>query len=389
MLKILVVWFFFKFGYPLTKTFNMKFSHILRSPHFVYLFSLLILIVSCHKEKAPNEELRNEDFAIVSKINAWLDTNLQTDTTQLTKKIIKLIKENLVFDKLSFEKLNDKEKICIVPLKESFNSRFNENKRKVTNVVFIINENDSIRKGNIVQFIPDNGQSISSIPLNTFHKILEIDGKFLFLSIKDRPIWEVGYKEGEPFSYGIAEARETATGANGRLNECINWFITTTIYYTDGTSYSYEEYVGTTCGEMCQDVRLANGRTYRVNCGGGSGGGSTTELSPKAVDWVVGASANGYWLVRSFETLNGVRTEPGPNGGYFTSITHNSSGIINNVPNEPGLPYGSWSEMQAVTSLQSSGGLAKSTVKGKISFSSFPDVYLDNFKLWFFYIEYP
>ncbi len=372
----------------------MKHSSISRLVTFLFVSSLMLLFNSCRKETTTNNETRVSNLAMIAKINSWLDENKQADTSKQSKAILESVRESLDFNKLSFEKLNNKEKFCVVPLKDAFYSGYNVGKYKITNAVFIINENDSIRKGNIVQFLPDNRQSITAVPKNTFYKIfnhesLDHDGKFSFLSIKDKLIWEIGYKDKRPFSYGIVEARESATSANEKVNQCINWFLTTTIYFTDGSHYSTEEYVGTSCDDMCTEVKLANGRSYRFNCGGGSGGGGGTELPPKGVDWVVGASGQGFWQVKSFETLNGVRTEPGPNGGYFTGITHNTSAIINNVQNEPGLPYGTWTQLQATVVLQSSGGLAKSTVKGKITFASFPDAYLDNFKVWFFYVEYP
>ena len=362
----------------------------------VLLFFILVVINSCKKSYESNDSTSTQNSLIITKINSWLDANKKLDSSQRTKDIVESIRSSLDFNKMSFQKLNAKEKFCIIPLLETFKSDYNIGKYKISNMVFILNEIDSIRKGNIVQFLPNNGQQIKTLPSNTFYKIfnheeIEQDGKFSFLNIKDRLIWEIGYKNKVPYSYGKVEARENSTDSNiYRSNgECIDWFLITTIYYTDGSVETFEEYLGTTCGDMCQEVRVSGGRVYRVNCGGGGGGGEIIDLPPKPVDWTVGKNPNDFWLVKSFETLNGQRTSPGPDGGYFTGISHNNSGIINNVQNEPGLPYGTWTQFQAVANLLNSNGIAKSTVKGKVAFSSFADVYLDNFRIWFFYVEYP
>src|SRR4030095_13257141 len=345
------------------------------------VLGLPILISSCKKEGAIPKDTPSENLVIINKINAWLEETKKADTSQHSTTTIQSIKDNLDFTKISFEKLSDKEKFCIVALKNEFQSSYNINKYKITNVVFILNENDSIRKGNIIQFLPDNSSSITIIPHNTFYKIfnhqlLDVDGKFSFLSIKDRIIWEIGYKDKKPYSYGVAEARESNSDPVGRVNECINWYLVTTYTYTDGTTYTTEQYLYTDCGR-CEQTRLANGTVYRINCGGGGGGGTGTSYPvSKPVDWKVGVAtgiAAGAWYVQSYETLNGVRV-PGsePDNGYFTGTqTHNGDEIFNTYPNTPSYPYGNWTRLQAANIIINS-GTVESDVNGKVNYPQFP-----------------
>lgn len=281
-------------------------------------------------------------------------------------------------------------------MKDTFTSDYNSDKETIDHFVVIINEQGNVRKGNVVQFIPSTGQNIEELPYNTFHKIFnhqspDYNGKFSFINIRDRVVFEVTYENKRPVSYGNVEARESATSApTGRSNRCIDWYLITTYYYEDGTYYTTEQYLFTTCDE-CQTYRTANGRSYRTNCGGGSGGNGETPIPvTKAVNWIVGAAADGAWNVKSYETLSGEKVVNNPSAGYFTGIVHNNSAIFNSVPNEPGHPYGTWQELQANVWLQTN-VLARCTISGKVTYANnLPDTELnDRMNVWAFWTEFP
>lgn len=72
----------------------------------------------------------------------------------------------------------------------------------------------------------------------------------------------------------INGSKDRAT--NGRTKGCIDWYLITTYYYSNGTKRTTEEYLFTTCDDECNTTRVAG----RIKCGGGGGGGGTIGSGP-------------------------------------------------------------------------------------------------------------
>lgn len=349
---------------------------------FTFLQKMMILLAliylsACQKEVAPDLAAENSTGILgskkeaVTKVNTWLENQKKLTTTVIGTSVDN-IKINLDFEKLYFEKLNETEKLVIVPLKNSFFSAANKRKNSFNLLLLIINKEGNIRKGNIVQFIAKNGKPVNALPKNTFYNFynayhLVSDGSFTFLNINDKILYQMDYTDGKLSAYSEKQNRQDNNTASNTVlstpSNCTDWYWVTTYYNADGTSYTNAQYLYTTCNNSDESVEPEGG--------GPGGGGSNDEetMAPKQEQWIVAANAYGYWFVQSTEQLNGVKKPSLPGGGYFTSIIHLSA----DVANSGGSNYNFTSPSATVSY---GGSAAQSTVSGilKSPNNTFPDV---------------
>ena len=251
-------------------------------------------------------------------MNAWLDRKHSTNTARNER--IKIIRENLDFPRLSFEELNQGEKFIIVPIKKGFIANAHKADNPINNLLLILDKQGNIRKGNLVQYIPENRQAMNSVPAYTFYGMFNdhkvgADGRFVFLSIFDKFLYETKYENGSQETFSeIRPKSEPANTASRENQTCTDWYLITTYYYADGTTVTYESFLYTTCsgcqpGELCSEID-------------GTGGGDGN-----SVDYEYNVSKSVYWTVHSFraageiksiERLRGKRVATASQGGYFT-----------------------------------------------------------------------
>ncbi|HEV8284288.1 MAG TPA: hypothetical protein VGQ09_08255 [Chitinophagaceae bacterium] len=214
-----------------------------------YVALIIVFFNSCKKETSQN--LSNTE--IIVKVNSWLEQ--QKSEKQPNKAAnIDLLKNNLDFSKLEFEKSDNEEQILIIPINESFKTIKKIDKNLNLNLLLIINKSGDIRKGNLVLYSSENGE-LNKIPRNTFYHIFntstpECNGTFKFLSVTGWLQYELTYKNNHLYSAGIVKAKENSpnSGQAARTEtECIDWYLVTTYYYSDGTTDQIEEYIGRTC----------------------------------------------------------------------------------------------------------------------------------------------
>lgn len=237
----------------------------------------------------------------------------------------------------------------------------------------------NVRKGNIVLFYPQNGQTYTKVPDNTFYDILntarpECNGKFKYLSVVGKRLHELEYENGHLKYFGYA-SDSTMNQSNGRLNTCVDWYWVYTWYDELGNILSqYREYYTTTCqGEDCQDPYNAMLCPMDNSSGGGTGSPSDWEFAAeRPMQWVVHEPSNLWWYVMSYETLSGVKVQGEPDGGHFTGNVHNTSSVFNNQQ----AGFATWQELQNAPSYTAL--FATTYISGKVTFTSFPDVNVNN-----------
>jgi hypothetical protein len=242
------------------------------------LLAVMLLFISCQKEvdQIPvNTTAEISNQAVITKINSWLENKKVGLADDLSSKIERL-KTNLDFGTLHLEKYKQKDRLVIVPLKNSFKSANNEDKNPVNYLVVVLPEQGDITKGNIIQYVSATGKNKAL--LNAFSKIfnfeeLDCNGQFTVLSITDDFRYELKFENNKLKS--IAELRTKPGSDKQKTNGCIEWYLVTTYHYSDGSSESYWQYVFTSCD--CEQVRNIDCRRFRINCGGGSGGGGDIE----------------------------------------------------------------------------------------------------------------
>lgn len=333
----------------------MKSSHLFLS----VLLVTAILQFSCQKEvlkaAAPDPEL-------ITKITSWLDSK-KASLKEDQKNKIESLRENLNFQQMLLEPYRQHDRFIVVPLNNRYKSSNHKDKNQANYLVLVLTGQGEITKGNVIQYISETNQR--QLPKNTFsgiftYKNIECSGLFTVLSLADEFLWELKFDKGRLKSVAERSAKRDTSISN--VTVCTDWYLITTIYYADGTTSITEQYLFTTCGEQCQETREAQGRTYKVDCGGGGGGGNNIEYEyavSRPVTWTV-SQYQTYWHVQSQEKLDGKRIASEPQGGHFTGISHLNSYLVTGN-------YSAWEQYSAVVSLDEP-RLARAYVTGKITY---------------------
>ena len=300
------------------------------------LVATFLILFAC-KKNAENEQIENPiNTEMTVKVNAWLDSRQAKVIITESKAKIRSLKENLDLSNLWLEDLSDGEKFLVVPVREELQSQNNKDKQKVTVVLFILNKAGELRKGNLVQFIPENKSAKLLLPINTFNKMynfrpLETDGRFCFLSVDDKLLYQYDYKMGKLSAYGFVEAKPSSNNQKNdqgqQISATVNctrdWYFTTTYYYSDGTSYTTYEYLySTPCGDVQYDDPNGTGGT------GGNGDDAEEAMPYETKDWIYKINSSGYWAVVPTEGFQGVKKRSSPGGGAFTSFIHITDGFM-------------------------------------------------------------
>lgn len=335
---------------------NLK-SYVMRKQLLLPGLLAILLFTGCRKE-TPSFQQDAVHSEAISKVNTWLDKQSATGNGMQARSI-QALRDKLEFTGLWFEELNQGEKLIVVPVGTGLETLYNKGKHPVNVLLLIQNTAGAIRKGNIVQYLPENGAS--GIARNTFFRFyndkpLETDATFSFLTLTGRLLYEMKYKDGKMNSFGMATPKNAGTAVTGPVQDpigpapvCTDWYLVTTYFYADGTTEQTEEYLYTTCE--------AGG-----GGGGGNGNGNDNEapvfLSAQK-DWRVAQNTYGLWFVVSNEQFNGVKVPGELGGGHFTGMAHLTSAIIS-ISND----Y-TWQELGATASFNAT--IATSTVSGKVT----------------------
>ena len=348
---------------------------------FSAIFLYALVLNSCKKEHAPNTA-SNE---IAAKIQTWLNIQKSSSRQDINQKIDSLA-TCLNFSALYYEELNLGEKFIVVPVSNAFKTAYTKQSSIITSLVLILDSLGNIRKGNIVLFMPESEQSSGRLPKNCFYQIFNHqkvtnNDQFTFLGITGSYKNAIRYKNGRLYSFSQMKAKTPEAGNTGKVavSVCTDWYLVTTYYYEDGSTSTTEEYVGTTCGD-----------SLPPDDGGGSGSTSSTEYIQavsKIEPWVVAQSKYGYWYVKSFEKLEGIK-DTTRTRGHFTSITHQSSTVFNNERSDSPV-WATWQQLAVNTSLGTDNASATAAVYGKIIYPDNSNLEISSAEVWAFFIEFP
>jgi hypothetical protein len=331
------------------------------------LLVVMLFLISCQKELADGSSAN----ANVAKVNSWVETQ---KAAVLPGKVanIELLKANLNFSGLKIEKSNDNEQLLIVPVKDNFKTLRNISEKTNVKLVLIIDKEGKVRKGNIVQYTPPNGQASNDIPDNTFYNIFNTaesvsDGQFRFLSVTGRWLYQLDYKDGKMQSYGIIQPGSAGSNTGtSRTNTCLDWYLIITYYLPDGTTYQTREYIGTTCDGCGSTMN-------QTLCPDDNGGGNSESYEfavARDVNWKVADNPESLGTgsgIYSHERLKGKRVAGETFGGHFTSNSFHYWSDCNFCSSSN--PYDVWWETFAY--LSATGGSAASCrVEGRLQYKS-------------------
>ncbi len=333
----------------------------------------LVLLNSCRKETSADAS-NNE---IISKVNVWLDSKKPAiKTTQSAN--VELLKNNLNFSRLRIEKSAGDEKIVIIPISDGLKKEKNLEEKAIPNLVLILDNMGKIRKGNIVLYLPENGQANFKVPDNTFKKILntgdpDCNGKFRYLSVTGKRLHELEYQNGKLKSFSnVKDSSLNLNNITARTNSCVDWYWVTTVYDQWGNiiSQSWEYYTTTCQGEDCEDPYNAMLCPSDNSSGGGTGDAQGYEYAvSRPWKWDVAFSPN--WVVESYESVTGVRVYGEYQGGHFTNISHSSSYF------SVALPGYTWQELGNTPSIDNPQKV-KSFTTGKVIHQGLETTYSSN-----------
>ncbi len=327
---------------------------------------------SCKKELPQDGPVINRDELQQTRaaVSKWLD-NQKTTANSHKMIVLENVKENLAFEELRIEKLNDSENLIIVPIQKGFKSEVNKGKNPINNLLLIENSAGKIRKGNIVEFIPKSNPGLTSLPPNTFHKYyneggIDIDGRLAFLNLNDKLLYQMDYADGKLASYGEKQqgrkdhdnpGMEPVESTQGTYTD---WYLVTTYYYTDGSTEIVTEYLYTTYF----DDNYFETIFYELQYGDGllTGGTDEETMLPVQKMWNVETDIHNFgWLLISTEEIKGTKKATLPAGGYFTNIKHLNENLLIWKPADG---YG-WQKSGVTVAF--SGSTAQSIVSGVVT----------------------
>ena len=242
----------------------------------------MLILFSCKKENIDaNTPQSPSNEKLIPKIKSWLDEQ-KKGLSATSSARIESLETNLSYGEIRLEKYKESKEFIVVPILGGFKSANNSDKSPANYLVLVLENQDSITRGNIIQYISTNSQKTT--PTNTFYKIftyqdLDCSGQFTILSIADYFQYELKFENGELKSFAEQKKKNHSNNISGRMNECIDWYLQTWYIWSDGTMQLISEvFVFTTCGEDCAQPRIANGRSFGMSCSGGGGGGGGIEF---------------------------------------------------------------------------------------------------------------
>ncbi len=289
-----------------------------------------LLISSCQKEALIKDN--HPEKVIVLNVLTWLE-NQRLKSGPVNSERIQLLSEHLDLSSVSLENLNDTEKLVIIPLSASFRTINNKGKEVVNVFAIVLSADGTLKNGRIVQYAADNGRQQRILP-STIAKLynrlkVNHNGKYRILTIADRYLYEIEYRNGNIYSYSTMQPknnsvnRQTADG-----NGCIDWYIVTTITFADGSIWTYEEFVGRTCGGCIPNDPYNETEDCGDEEGSGSGGGGACDFDLETAQNILNSITT--TLISNGGYASGAETAPDASGIIRKPVVVHNDGVTNN-----------------------------------------------------------
>lgn len=283
------------------------------------------------KENTLNVYARNG----VAEIKQWLEEQeriIGRDSNNTVEKII----AGMLTDEIYTEPYG-RETFLIVPLDKRMPLTNNIRTDLNEPLRYLLMAEDTlgrISRGAIILFYPGD-VNLSRLPANSFHdyfinQSMRIEGTFSMISLMDIKQYEMDFDaNGKRKEQRLWCAKPTILEPVPDQPICIDWYLTTTIFYSDGTTQYFEEYLYTTCYENPES-------------GGGGGVYSPANQQGESFtrDLPVTKSDNSHYSITYTATVSGVKFTNN-SSNYYTSISSPPvcSFIRYGPSSEPNQPY--------------------------------------------------
>lgn len=221
---------------------------------------LTVLFTSCINEniqQIDNSVFKDDIVNYLSKVKV---------SDEDEEKIDDLI-NSLDFKSVAVRNLNGNEKLLIVQIGNQYDFKEKGERR----ALFFMNQNE-ITRANLIAFT-DSGISQEDFIVSYFNYDLDYKnyiGKVSLYNIYQSILFFTEIENGEIKANGTLNGSKNVS-ANDKTNGCIDWYLITTYYYSDGSRSTTEQYLFTTC-----DCEEQTSRIGKIGCIGGSGGGGGT-----------------------------------------------------------------------------------------------------------------
>ena len=329
-----------------------------------------------------NNSLFNRNSTVgVEQIFEWLDEQ-KSAVTPIKNSIIDSLKSSSIFEQMWVEELNEEENLIIVPLSSDFHSQHNAQYGPKNYLLFIEDVDGKIRKGNIIQYLPENGNAFPDLPVSSFHNLynhedLEADGKYVFLSMADVFEYDFTYHDGELTQYNYVEQERIDL-------TCTHWWLVHIDFFADGHTETDITDLGETCStcppnQLCDEI---DGSQVLV----GSNSPSLFPTPATAVEEFIVAEKDDHntnttnwewWRVVYRIRLNGWRFDNSSNNFFSANPVNNGLNAALNLSSginfgPCGLPSGDcfaqWDLLTFNSSRSNNNKTANVYIQGTISF---------------------
>ncbi len=326
-----------------------------------------MLLNSCTKSDINQEPL---NAPIAKLTNEWLNSRVKEGET-IRNERIESLRQSILPSKASIETLEDGEKLIIVPIVSSLKMNTNSDKSADHYLLLFENKNKEVYKGNIVQYVPLNSQN-RALPKNTLSRLwncedVNANGTFTVLTIFDKYLYANTFKDGKKMAYTTLEPKKNngdvaVINAPGNIT-CIEYYLITTHYYSDGSTQEFQEYLGTSCFRWCVPGEAC---AVKEDDGFGGGGNPDEEVNrSKIVDWMVYQDPIlPSWKVWSRQKFKG--RGQGSNG-YFYDIVDKYTFAPN-----PAVNLNVWTPKSITSQILNDGQNATVKVVGKVTYNMNP-----------------
>lgn len=263
-----------------------------RTKNWKILFFLLIFVISsCRKE--PLEDISSNpqtfstktdktmmvkdrsDAPIIAKWLSLHESNLKKSEKNLFNEIVR----TLDYSKLHIETRKNGENLIIIPIDNSVVESINRNadylkfnSSTIFNLLIIQGTSGKLRWSTLIGYNAEDGSNKTSLTEKTIQNILNGEsvsdnGLYKFVNLKGRLQYQLTYKEGKLHSSAspvredhLEKNKSRKSSGVAARGGCFAYYLVTTIYYSDGHTEQWEEYLFTACDEDTDE-------------GGGGGGG--------------------------------------------------------------------------------------------------------------------
>jgi hypothetical protein len=256
-----------------------------KSKIYLGVIIAFLLITSCVKK----ELIANVDMS--AKVNSWL---MKQKTSKNSDKNIDILSENLDYSNFKIHKEINKCDLLIVSIKENLKSAKKLRHNSTLKLLLTLDKSGEIISANIVYYVPTKPETNDDLLLpeaipNIFaNKPVLNEGMFNFLSITGKLLYKFQYKNGNLYSDGFIKTK-TENDNHTQLSTCMDWYLITTYYYSDGSSSQTSEYLGRTCNNNeCGSLDYMNllCQSNDIGGGGSSGNGDPDETPITTTEYV-------------------------------------------------------------------------------------------------------